>query len=273
MLSRQATHASTTQPTSTTGAEPCPRSHGLFRVPFYVNALGNPGTDAKAVPVLSHPAPALVRVDAATGFCPLALKVGLPALTEKAHEQGIAALAINNAYNIAALWPEVEHLAENGLVAMAFTAANAFVRDGKPIPEGWAIDANGQPTTDPEAALAGAQLPFGGHKGASIALMVELLAGALIGDLFSFESTERDVQKTGAPFGGEFLLAIDPAKFGNGNLESRQAHAEQLFAAILEQPGTRLPGDRRRKARLSTRTEGITIPTALHTQLAAYRSN
>ena len=293
-------------------------SHGLFRVPFYVNALGNPGTDAKAVPVLSHPAPALVRVDAATGFCPLALKVGLPALTEKAHEQGIAALAINNAYNIAALWPEVEHLAENGLVAMAFTAANAFVapaggtkpiygtnpmafawprgdqpplvfdqassvsargeiqlhlRDGKPIPEGWAIDANGQPTTDPEAALAGAQLPFGGHKGASIALMVELLAGALIGDLFSFESTERDVQKTGAPFGGEFLLAIDPAKFGNGNLESRQAHAEQLFAAILEQPGTRLPGDRRRKARLSTRTEGITIPTALHTQLAAYRSN
>ncbi len=293
-------------------------SHGLFRVPFYVNALGNPGTDAKAVPVLSHPAPALVRVDAATGFCPLALKVGLPALTEKAYEQGIAALAINNAYNIAALWPEVEHLAENGLVAMAFTAANAFVapaggtkpiygtnpmafawprgdqpplvfdqassvsargeiqlhlRDGKPIPEGWAIDANGQPTTDPEAALAGAQLPFGGHKGASIALMVELLAGALIGDLFSFESTERDVQKTGAPFGGEFLLAIDPAKFGNGNLESRQAHAEQLFAAILEQPGTRLPGDRRRKARLSTRTEGITIPTALHTQLAGYRSN
>ncbi len=293
-------------------------SHGLFRVPFYVNALANPGTNPKAVPVLSHPAPALVRVDAATGFCPLALKVGLPALTETARKQGIAALAINNAYNIAALWPEVEHLAENGLVAMAFTAANAFVapaggtkplfgtnpmafawpraeqpplvfdqassvaargeiqlhlRDGKPIPEGWAIDANGQPTTDPEAALAGAQLPFGGHKGASIALMVELLAGALIGDLFSFESTERDVANTGAPFGGEFLLAIDPSRFGNGSLADRQAHAERLFAQILEQPGTRLPSGRRQRTRETTRVDGITIPTALHTQLEAYIAN
>ena len=64
-------------------------------------------------------------------------------------------------------------------------------RDGEPIPEGWGIDADGNPTTDPAAALAGAQLPFGGYKGASIALMVELLAGALVGDLFSFESSEE----------------------------------------------------------------------------------
>ncbi|MEM9602633.1 MAG: Ldh family oxidoreductase [Pseudomonadota bacterium] len=290
-------------------------SHGLFRVPFYVNALANPGTDAKAKPVLSQPAPALVRVDAASGFCPLALQVGLPALRDTARAQGIAALAINNAYNIAALWPEVETLATEGLVAMAFTAANAFVapaggtkplygtnpmafawprgdqpplvfdqassvsargeiqlhlRDGKPIPPGWAIDADGKPTTDPAAALAGAQLPFGGHKGASIALMVELLAGAMIGDLFSFESSARDTHNTGAPFGGEFLLAIDPARFGNGDLAARQAHAEQLFAAILEQPGTRLPGDRRRTARVRTQAEGIRIPAALHDQLTAY---
>ncbi|MEM6985925.1 MAG: Ldh family oxidoreductase [Pseudomonadota bacterium] len=290
-------------------------SHGLFRVPFYVNALGNPGTDARAEPTLDWPAPGLVRVDAANGFCPLALKLGLPALRDTAREQGIAALAINNTYNIAALWPEVESLADDGLVAMAFTAANAFVapaggtkplygtnpmafawpranqpplvfdqassvsargeiqlhlRDGKPIPEGWAIDANGKPTTDPEAALAGAQLPFGGHKGASIALMVELLAGAMIGDLFSFESTERDTHKTGAPFGGEFLLAIDPSRFGTGSLAARQAHAETLFARILEQPGTRLPGDRRRRARIETQAEGITVPEALHGQLLAY---
>ena len=63
-------------------------------------------------------------------------------------------------------------------------------RDGHPLPEGWGIDADGNPTTDPAAALAGAQLPFGGYKGASIALMIELLAGALVGDLFSFEASD-----------------------------------------------------------------------------------
>ena len=63
-------------------------------------------------------------------------------------------------------------------------------RDGEPLPEAWGIDADGNPTTDPAAALKGAQLPFGGYKGASIALMIELLAGALVGDLFSFEASE-----------------------------------------------------------------------------------
>lgn len=293
-------------------------SHGLFRVPFYIKALANPGTNAEAQPTLSRPAPALVRVDAASGFCPLALKLGLPVLRDTAHEQGIAALAINNGHNIAALWPEVETLAEDGLVAIACTAANAFVapaggtkplygtnpmafawpradqpplvfdqassvsargeiqlhlRDGKPLPEGWAIDADGEPTTDPEAALKGAQLTFGGYKGASIALMIELLAGAMIGDLFSFESSERDTQKTGAPFGGEFLLAIDPARFGNGSLAAHQAHAESLFARILSQPGTRLPGERRRRERQRTQADGIAVPAALHQQLIEYTAN
>ena len=62
----------------------------------------------------------------------------------------------------------------------------------------------------PATALAGAQLPFGGHKGAAIALMVELLAGALIGDVFSFEAHAKDAGRVGAPCGGEFMIAIDP---------------------------------------------------------------
>ena len=60
-------------------------------------------------------------------------------------------------------------------------------RAGQPLPEGWAIDADGQPTTDPAAALAGAMLPFGGHKGSAIGTMIELLAGVMIGDLTSPE--------------------------------------------------------------------------------------
>ena len=133
---------------------------------------------------------------------------------------------------------------------------------------GWAIDAEGIPTTDPAAALVGAQLPFGGYKGAAIALMIELLAGALIGEVFSFEASERDNQDGGPPVGGEFMLALDPARcVGHGDQQRQLAHAEQLFANILAQEGTRLPSDRRYAARQRTATEGITIPQALYEEL------
>ena len=135
-------------------------------------------------------------------------------------------------------------------------------RDGEPIPEGWGIDPDGNPTTDPAAALAGAQLPFGGYKGASIALMIELLAGALVGDLFSFEASEVDTGDGGPPRGGELVIAIDPAKTSAGGDPLR--HAEALFARILEQEGTRLPSDRRYAARRRTPAEGVTIPRSLH---------
>ncbi len=290
-------------------------SHGLFRVPFYIKALNNPVIDARAVPKVSSDASAVVHVDAKGGFCPLALEMGLGVLESKAKEHGIAALAIHQACNIAALWPEVEALCDRGLVAFAFTASNACVapaggtepvygtnpmafgwprdgrppmvfdqassacargeiqlhkRAGKPLQEGWAIDVDGQPTTDPDAALAGAQLPFGGHKGAALALMIELLAGALLGDLFSYESSAQDEHKTGAPFGGEFLIAIDPARCAPGTDRTTQnARAEALFARVLEQDGTRLPSDRRYKARERTCEEGVDVAVAVIEQIEA----
>ena len=142
-------------------------------------------------------------------------------------------------------------------------------RDGKPIPAGWGIDAAGHPTTDPAAALAGAQLPFGGYKGASIALMVELLAGALVGDLFSFEATEVDNGDGGPPRGGELVIAIDPERCSRGGNAIR--HAEDLFARILEQEGARLPSDRRYAARGRTPVEGVSIPRSLYDTLQALR--
>ena len=144
-------------------------------------------------------------------------------------------------------------------------------RDGKPLPEGWAIGPDGEPTTDPATALAGAQLTFGGYKGAAIALMVELLAGALVGDVFSFEASAREAGKVGAPHGGEFMIAIDPARcVGDGDRDAQLAHAEKLFELILAQDGTRLPSDRRYRARERTATEGITIPKSLHDTLREY---
>src|SRR4029453_3401302 len=99
------------------------------------------------------------------------------------------------------------------------------LRDGKPLPPGWAIDAAGNQTTDPAAALAGAQLPFGGYKGAAIALMIELLAGALIGEVFSFEASASDTNDGGPPVGGELLIAIDPGRcLGHDDRQQQLAH-------------------------------------------------
>lgn len=292
-------------------------SHGLFRIPFYVAAAKNDDCNAQAVPRPVDATGAVVHIDAGHGFCPLALETGLPLLADAAREHGIAALAIRRVYNIAALWPEVEWLAERGLVGFAFTASNACVapaggtkpvfgtnpmafgfprkgdtpplvfdqatsasargeiqlhkRAGKPIPEGWAIDSDGKPTTDPDAALAGAQLPFGGYKGASLSLMVELLAGALIGELSSRESKEHDVNKTGAPFGGEFLIAIDPQRCATpGQSADHGARAERLFADVLSQPGTRLPSARRYAAREQSRASGVAVASSLLETIRGY---
>jgi delta1-piperideine-2-carboxylate reductase len=289
------------------------KAHGLFRLPGYVSSVRSRKVTPDAVPEVRELAPAVVLVDGKNGFAPLALQKGRGPLVEKARRHGIAALAVTQIYHFAAMWPEVEALAQDGLVAFAFTAAMSYVapaggtkplygtnpmafawpranhpplvfdqassasargeiqlhlRDGTAIPEGWAIDAAGHPTTDPAAALAGAQLPFGGYKGAAIALMIELLAGALIGEVFSFEASARDNHDGGPPIGGELILAIDPARcVAHGDRQRQLAHAEQLFTKILEQEGTRLPSDRRYAARRRTTTQGITIPQALYAEL------
>jgi LDH2 family malate/lactate/ureidoglycolate dehydrogenase len=289
------------------------KSHGLFRLPGYVQSVRSGKVTPDAAPQLHELAPAVVQVDGQNGFAPLALRIGCAPLAEKARHHGIAALAVTRIYHFAALWPEVEALAAQGLVAFAFTAAMSYVapaggrqplygtnpmafawprsghpplvfdqassasargeiqlhlRDGLPIPLGWAIDAEGHPTTDPAAALAGAQLPFGGYKGAAIALMIELLAGALIGEVFSCEASALDNDDGGPPVGGELILALDPTRYvGQGDRQDQLAHAERLFARILAQEGTRLPSDRRYAARQRTATQGITIPRTLYEQL------
>ena len=64
-------------------------------------------------------------------------------------------------------------------------------RDGHSIPEGWALDKDGNPTTDPAAALEGVQLPFGGHKGNAIMIMVELLSAGLTGGNFALKRKSK----------------------------------------------------------------------------------
>lgn len=131
-------------------------------------------------------------------------------------------------------------------------------RAGKPLPEGWAIDAEGNPTTEPEAALAGAMLPFGGHKGSAIGTMIELLAGIMIGDLTSPEVLDYLGTTTLAPFHGELIIAMSPEAFAAGRPGNPFARAELLFDAIVDQ-GARLPSQRRFSARTRSEAEGIVL--------------
>jgi delta1-piperideine-2-carboxylate reductase len=141
-------------------------------------------------------------------------------------------------------------------------------RTGRPIPPEWAIDANGQPTTDARAALQGAMRTFGGHKGSALAAMIELLAGALIGDLTSAESLAFDAGVGATPCHGELLIAFDPGVFLGANREAGQARAERLLEAIVGQ-GARLPSQRRFAARARSLAHGVRVPGPLYRDIQA----
>lgn len=141
-------------------------------------------------------------------------------------------------------------------------------RAGQPIPLGWGIDAQGQPSTDAAAVLNGAMLTFGGHKGSALAAMVELIAGPLIGDLTSAESLAFDAGSRSSPYHGELIIALDPRRFLGEDADSHLGRAESLFASIQGQ-GARLPSQRRYEARGRSAEQGVQIPRALYDDLKA----
>lgn len=142
-----------------------------------------------------------------------------------------------------------------------------YKRANKPLPVGVAIDKDGQATTDPQAALDGAMLTFGGYKGSALSLMIELLAGPLIDDMTSLESMSFAEEKGGAPYHGEIIIAFDPNLFSGGKVLENDTRAERLFADIVEQ-GARLPSQRRYAARARNLERGyIEIPQQLHEDL------
>lgn len=94
-------------------------SHGIFRIPGYLSSLASGWVDGQAVPVIEDVGAAFVRADAANGFAQPALAAAMPLLIEKAKSAGIAILAIRSSHHFAALWPDVEPFAEQGLVALS----------------------------------------------------------------------------------------------------------------------------------------------------------
>jgi (2R)-3-sulfolactate dehydrogenase (NADP+) len=134
------------------------------------------------------------------------------------------------------------------------------------IPEGWAIDSDGKPTTDPKKALAGAMLPIGDAKGSALALMVEILAAGLTGSNFGFEASSFLNAEGDSPGVGQLIIALDPSFFSGERFLER---TETIVDSILEQPSTRLPGNKRlEKRKLRDSSQSITISKELFEKIS-----
>ena len=268
-------------------------SHGLFRLPAYVSGLKSGKINGKGKPEIKKISPSVIKVLGNNCLAPVVLNKGIPELIKATKENGIAVLAINNSHHMAAMWPETEMIAEQGLVAFACTSYKPMVapaggkkslfgtnpisfawprkgktpvvydmatasmamgevqvakREGHKVPLGTGLSKDGKETTDPgEIANGGVLLPFGGYKGSAIAMMVELLAGSLVGDNFSYETAAKDNNDGGPPSGGEFILAISPDKLSENDWDK---HSNEFFDKMKSMDGVRLPGERRHKNRL-----------------------
>lgn len=200
---------------------------------------------------------------------------GVMALTvERFAEQGLVALMFANAPASMAAWGGRKRLFGTNPIAFATPVAGedpividlalstvaagkimAARQKGESIPEGWAFDAEGRPTTDPNEALKGVMAPSGGAKGAALALMVEILAAGLTGGNFSHEASSFMEEKGTPPSVGQILIVIDPTA-GAASAVERIAELAQEMAS---EEGVRLPGRRGRNARRAAIEEGLDI--------------
>lgn len=140
-------------------------------------------------------------------------------------------------------------------------------KQGSAIPLGWALDEDGQPTTDASAALRGSMLPAGGVKGAMLALMVELLVTSLAGAHFGAEADSFFDDAGNRPRIGQLFIVLDPGAFAGTDVYAGRLDA--LLAAMLDDPGTRVPGERREAAKADAAEHGVEIPDTLWRDLRA----
>jgi len=136
----------------------------------------------------------------------------------------------------------------------------AAKQQGKPIPEDWAFDADGNPTSDATAALGGMMAPLGDAKGTALALMVEMLAAGLTGSNYASEASSFFDAEGLSPGVGQTIIAIDPQSLGGPAVLDRFS---ALATMISDQPGARIPGHRRAQLRDKLTVDGIDMPDDL----------
>jgi (2R)-3-sulfolactate dehydrogenase (NADP+) len=145
-------------------------------------------------------------------------------------------------------------LVDQASSAVAWVRIRDAAAAGEPIPLGWALDANGDPTTDAAAALKGPVLPFGGIKGSNLALIIELLS-VLSGASFSMDAPDF-LAGDQPPRVGMFLVAIDPDAFAVDYLDRVENHLERLRVRYGINFG-----------RYYSSVDRVVLPDALHARL------
>jgi len=139
------------------------------------------------------------------------------------------------------------------------------MRKGEKIPEGWALDRNGKPTTDPKEAIErGSLFPIGGAKGAMLALMFELICAALTGAAIGAEADSFFSEEGNRPRIGQAFIAVDPAALAG--TERYLERVETVIATMQADPEVRLPGARRFASQRSA-AAGIEVPDELVAQI------
>lgn len=281
-------------------------THGLTRVPLYLERLRSGQAKARPAPSVQISGP-VVQVNADGALGQVALAHALAQCTSVLQQQPMAVCAIRRCGHLGALGIHALAAAESGMFCLLMQRTPAFMslpghgqplignnplafacplpgaaplvfdmacsvaargqillarRDGRPIPLGWALDADGEPTTDAEQALHGALLPAAGHKGLGIAMLVECFAGALTGALASMEGGDGQAERQAA-----VLVLIKPTLWVSNQ---DFLHAMDVWTRAFRTPGNddiRLPGQRAARLEHSARLEGLELDEGLLRQL------
>ena len=162
---------------------------------------------------------------------------------------------------IAAIFPRTGHPPVSVDLSLSEVARGKLMvaaDRGESIPLGWALDQDGNPTTDPKKGLTGSMLAVGGTKGAMLALVVELLVTTLTGAHFGAEADTFFKPEGNQPQLGQVFIVIDPKALGGDAVYAERIEA--LLTAMLSDEGVRLPGQRRIQLLEAAKQTGLNVP-------------
>lgn len=261
-------------------------SHGLLRLPLYVDALRRGGINPRPRVSIVRDSGATALLDADAGLGQVAMQAAVDLAIERAATHGVCVVAVEHSshFGAGAFW--TDQLVARGMVGILTsstgptvavhggarkvlgtnpltiaapsggdlpltvdmaTSAGAFGKviaarqSGTPIPEGWAVSADGRPTTDPHEAAAGSLLAFGGHKGSGLAVLLEALAVSLGDATFAYETQDIWDNPASRMNNGHLLIAIDTAAFiGRERSEEKVRGLQEAIGSSGD--GVLLPG-------------------------------
>ncbi|QJT10365.1 Ldh family oxidoreductase [Oceanidesulfovibrio marinus] len=283
-------------------------THGVSRLPVYLQRIDKGLVDPAAQLVLERPRPGVLLADAANGIGQVQSFKTVETLLDMARENGTATAVVRGSQHSGTMAQYCNHAADQGMILFATTdcepamapaggtealfgtnplAASfptgkgwhiaidmatsvvargnivAANRRGDPIPEGWALDKNGEPTTDAQAALMGTVLTMAGHKGYALALLVELFSGVLSGSSLSADISSMYAGPERPQDVGHFFQALDISAFMDLELFTQRTDALiDRIKGSRRREGVEeilIPGERAARVAARNRAEGVPV--------------